>query len=98
MLFVKYLFTTVGFGLLLAAAGVLIYDLYLFLKPQPTPEIRILVLRWRMALRVAAAGSIPLLIGLGIQVVPSGRAGVRISQLGELCPARFIRACIGHFR
>lgn len=86
MLFVKYLFTTVGFGLLLAAAGVLIYDLYLFLKPQPTPEIRILVLRWRMALRVAAAGSIPLLIGLGIQVVPSGRAGVRISQLGGTLP------------
>jgi regulator of protease activity HflC (stomatin/prohibitin superfamily) len=81
MLFVKYLFTTVGFGLLLVGAGILIYDLYLFLKPRPPEESRTFVLRWRMAVRVSAAGMLPILIGLGIHVVPSGKAGVRVSQL-----------------
>lgn len=36
------------------------------------------VLRWRLALRHAATGVVPLLLGLSLVVVPSGRAGVRV--------------------
>jgi len=92
MLFVKYLFTTVGFGLLVGAVGILIYDLYLFLRPLPSneaetpPEPSVFAPRWSMAARVLAVGLIPLLMGLSIHVVPSGQAGIRISQLQGTLP------------
>jgi regulator of protease activity HflC (stomatin/prohibitin superfamily) len=44
--------------------------------PQPLPPVR-----WRRARREAAVGALFLLYGLSITVVPSGRAGVRVSQL-----------------
>ena len=76
MLFVKYLFSTIGIGLLLGAAGVLIFDLYrMFREHAPG-----LTLRWRLAMRVAGCGFLALLGGLSITVVPSGQAGVEISQ------------------
>ena len=76
MLFVKYVFSTIGIGLLLGAAGLLIFDLYRIFKlhgPQ-------LAIRWRLAMRIAASGFLALLAGLSIAVVPSGQAGVEISQ------------------
>jgi regulator of protease activity HflC (stomatin/prohibitin superfamily) len=42
----------------------------------PLPPVR-----WRRARREAAVGALFLLYGLSITVVPSGRAGVRVSQL-----------------
>ena len=76
MLFVKYLLSTIGIGLLLGAAGVLIFDLYrMFQLRAPA-----LTLRWRLAMRVAGSGFLALLAGLSITVVPSGQAGVEISQ------------------
>src|SRR5260221_9625758 len=44
--------------------------------PEPLPPVR-----WRSARREAAASVLFLLYGLSIVVVPSGRAGVRVSQL-----------------
>jgi regulator of protease activity HflC (stomatin/prohibitin superfamily) len=44
--------------------------------PEPLPAVR-----WRRARREAAASALFLLYGLSIVVVPSGRAGVRVSQL-----------------
>ena len=44
--------------------------------PPPLPPVR-----WRRARREAAASVLFLLYGLSIVVVPSGRAGVRVSQL-----------------
>ena len=44
--------------------------------PEPLPPVR-----WRRARREAAASALFLLYGLSIVVVPSGRAGVRVSQL-----------------
>jgi len=44
--------------------------------PEPLPPIR-----WRRARREAAASALFFLYGLSIVVVPSGRAGVRVSQL-----------------
>lgn len=65
MLFAKYLFSTIGFGLLLLAAGILIYDLY----------------------QAAGIGLLSVLVSLSIAIVPSGQAGVEISQWRGTLPA-----------
>jgi regulator of protease activity HflC (stomatin/prohibitin superfamily) len=87
MLFLKYLLMWGGIGMISAAAGILAYDLYLEMKyrqalatagagPLPAaPHIR-----WRGALGLAMLAWGPILLALGIVVVPSGMAGVRISQ------------------
>lgn len=84
MLFTKYLLCIAGSGLLLIAAGILIYDLYRTvrrpLEPQPRP-------RWRQSSRLAAIAVLPLLPGLSLSVVPSGHAGVCISQISGTQPA-----------
>ena len=76
MLFVKYLLSTIGIGLLLGAAGLLIFDLYRMFKLR----ISGVALRWRLATRVAGSGFLALLAGISIAVVPTGQAGVEISQ------------------
>ncbi len=38
-------------------------------------------IRWGLALRLAAAGTAPALLGLSIALIPSGMAGVRVSQM-----------------
>jgi regulator of protease activity HflC (stomatin/prohibitin superfamily) len=42
--------------------------------------------RWRAAARLAGLALIPLLAGLSIVVVPSGKAGVRVSQVSGTLP------------
>ena len=81
MLFLKYLLCTIGTGLLLAGAGILIYDLYLTFRT-PTPR----KLRSGISLRLEAIGIIPLLLGMSLSVVPAGHAGVRISQFSGAEP------------
>jgi len=91
MLIAKYLLLYGGIGMAVFAAGILIHDLYLELQyrkvqttgaalPAP-PQIR-----WRSALALALLAWAPLLIALGIVVVPSGMAGVRISQTSGTIP------------
>jgi regulator of protease activity HflC (stomatin/prohibitin superfamily) len=75
-----------GIAMILAAVAILAYDLYLMLRrkaaiasgaelpPSVTP------FRWRPALALAFLGWGPILLALGIVVIPSGMAGVRISQ------------------
>ena len=94
MLFVKYVFSTIGIGLLLGAAGLLIFDLYRIFKLR-APAV---ALRWRLAMRVAGSGFLALLAGLSITVIPSGQAGVRSASLKGLCHEPYIRAFIGLFR
>jgi len=86
MLFLKYLLTWGGIGMIAVAAGILIHDLYLQTRrrlavqagqtepPEQTP------VRWRAALAFALLAWGPILLALGIVVVPSGMAGVRVSQ------------------
>src|SRR5437763_15001302 len=76
---------TCGIGMITMAVAILSYDLYLQLQyrrmlpaaptPQPMPR-----LRWREAVALAMLAWGPILIALGIIVVPSGMAGVRVSQ------------------
>ena len=86
MLFLKYLLMWGGVGMIVAAAGILAYDVYFELQYRrarekttvplpPTP-----VVRWRGALALALLAWGPMLLALGIVVVPSGTAGVRVSQ------------------
>lgn len=87
MLFLKYLLMTGGIGMMVVAASILMYDLSLELRyrramggdgtvPLPAPP----QIRWRTALAFAMLAWAPLLIALSIVVIPSGMAGVRVSQ------------------
>ncbi len=82
MLFVKYVLSTIGIGFLLAAAGLLIFDLYRIFWLHQTE----LVPRWRLATRAGVSGFLGLMLGLSIALVPSGHAGVKISQFGGTVP------------
>ncbi len=87
MLFIKYLLTWGGIGMIVAAAGILLFDLYREMqykqaiatggdgqKPEE-PGIR-----WRTTVALALLAWGPILMAAGIVVVPSGMAAVRVSQ------------------
>jgi regulator of protease activity HflC (stomatin/prohibitin superfamily) len=77
MLLVKYLLVTGAIGLFVSAAAIVILDLYrAFRVPDAAAPVR-----WRLAGRLAALGWLALLPALSVVVVPSGMAGVRVSQV-----------------
>ena len=90
MLLVKYALLAAGFAGLAWSAALVLLDLRRReehrrrlavapageVPPPPPPPVR-----WRRAGREAAASGLALLYGMSIVVVPSGRAGVRVSQL-----------------
>ena len=86
MLFLRNLLMWGGVGMIIAAAGIMAYDLYLELQyrqarekaTEPMPPMP--TVRWRGALALALLAWGPMLLALGIVVVPSGMAGVRVSQ------------------
>src|SRR5437762_1352301 len=92
MLFLKYLLTSSGIAMMVIAAGILAYDFYLEIKhhqAQATPEAAPTAaphIRWRASLALALLAWGPLLIAAGIVVVPSGMAGVRVSQTKGTLP------------
>ena len=75
MLLLKWFFLISAVGMFAAAAAILIQDL------RKAAE-----LRWRVAARLAVLAWAPLAIGLSIAIVPSGMAGVAISQLSGVEP------------
>src|SRR5580692_7654079 len=89
MLVLKYLLLIAGVAMFVIAAGILTYDAYLLISwqsrrlnldpaagaPGPAPAIR-----WRTTVAFSMLAWAPLLISAGIVIVPSGRAGVRVSQ------------------
>ena len=77
MLLLKYQFLMSAAGLFGGAAAMLFLDL------RRAGETRI---RWEKAGRFVLIGMLPLLLGLSIAVVPSGMAGVRISQVSGVLP------------
>jgi len=87
MLFLKNLLMWGGVGMILTAIAILAHDLYRLNQHRqlafdgggeplpPSPHVR-----WRISLALAMLAWAPLLVALSIVVVPSGMAGVRISQ------------------
>jgi regulator of protease activity HflC (stomatin/prohibitin superfamily) len=94
MLALKYLLMTCGVGMMIAAAWILVYDLYreiIYRRTLAAPEGAVgapppVVLRWRTSLALALLAWGPLLVAFSIVVVPSGMAGVRVSQISGTVP------------
>lgn len=89
MLLLKYLLLSAGIAMFTIAAGILTYDAYLLIAWQrkrlnPDPEAGALgpvpTVRWRTPVALVMLAWAPLLISAGIVIVPSGMAGVRVSQ------------------
>ena len=98
MLFVKYLLVTGAVGSLATAAVIVILDLYrAFRVPDAAAPVR-----WRVAGRLVALAWLALLPALSLVVVPSGMAGVRVSQIsgtlgGTLYPGvHFVAPLVQH--
>jgi regulator of protease activity HflC (stomatin/prohibitin superfamily) len=77
MIVLKVLLEILGFAMLAAAVGLVMFDV---INHHRRPQ-------WRLPARLALLGLIPLLAGLSIAVVPAGRAGVRVSQISGTLPA-----------
>ena len=93
MLFLKYLLMLSGIAMITVAAGILTYDIYLEIKYRralamadagPLPPVP--QMRWRSSLALVLLAWGPILLALGIVVVPSGMAGVRVSQSSGTLP------------
>jgi hypothetical protein len=86
MLALKNLMMAGGIGMMIAAVCILAYDLYrgvLQRRALATAEAVAapVVLCWRTSLALAMLAWGPILMALSIVVVPSGMAGVRVSQM-----------------
>jgi regulator of protease activity HflC (stomatin/prohibitin superfamily) len=92
MLFVKYLLMMGGVGMIAVAAAILAYDLYQEFQYKNAVAggtgagLREPHWRWRGALALALLAWGPILLAVGIIVVPSGMAGVRVSQTSGTVP------------
>src|SRR5580704_1003627 len=93
MLALKYLLITCGLGMMIAAVCILTYDLYreiLYRRMLETAGgaagAAPVVLRWRTSLALVMLAWGPLLVAFSIVVVPSGMAGVRVSEMSGTVP------------
>ena len=86
MVLFKYLMLLSGAGMIAAAVALLSRDLYLLSQHKrassnpETPAQPAPATHWRGALALALLAWGPILLAMGIVVVPSGMAGVRVSQ------------------
>jgi regulator of protease activity HflC (stomatin/prohibitin superfamily) len=92
MIFLKYLLLLGGAGMIVAAIALLARDLYALARHKqlaaagtaPMPEAPEVGWRGASALALLAWG--PILLAMGIVVVPSGMGGVRVSQTSGTLP------------
>jgi regulator of protease activity HflC (stomatin/prohibitin superfamily) len=93
MLLLKYLLSLAAMGMFAVAVAILTFDVYLLIQyrrllakgltenlPIPRP------IRWLTAARLAALALVPLVLSQSLIVVPSGSAGVRVSQISGTLP------------
>src|SRR5450755_2881909 len=94
MLALKNLLMAGGLGMILVAVSILVYDLYhevLYRKALAAPAGTMALpprpeWRWRTSLALALLAWGPILLAFSIVVVPSGMAGVRVSQMSGTEP------------
>src|SRR5580704_12039956 len=93
MLALKYLMIAGGLGMILVAVSILGYDVYRELlyrralaTPGPGTVPPLPEWRWRTSLALALLAWGPILVAFSIVVVPSGMAGVRVSQTSGTVP------------
>ena len=93
MLALKYLLITGGLGMILVAVSILGYDLYrelLYRRALATPGAVTVPAppqwRWRTSLALALLAWGPILLAFAIVVVPSGMAGIRVSEMSGTVP------------
>src|SRR5229473_3108459 len=93
MVFLRYLLLWGGTGMIAAAAAILARDFYLAAKHKPSltaagagPALEAPSFHWRNAIALALLAWVPILLSYGIVVVPSGMAGVRVSQTSGTLP------------
>lgn len=91
MLAFKYLFIIVAVALFIAAAAIVAYDVWIGIRNrrralEAGTTISEEPIRWRTSVALVIVAWLPLLIALSIAVVPSGHAGVRISQVSGTRP------------
>ncbi len=93
MLALKYLLITGGLGMILVAVSILGYDLYrelMYRRALAMPDAASLPplpnWHWRTSVALALLAWGPILLAFSIVVVPSGMAGIRISQTTGTIP------------
>jgi regulator of protease activity HflC (stomatin/prohibitin superfamily) len=93
MLALRYLLITGGVAMMIAAVCILTYDLYremLYRRALETPGGAVgaapVVVRWRTSLALGMLAWGTLLVAFSIVVVPSGMAGVRVSEISGTVP------------
>jgi regulator of protease activity HflC (stomatin/prohibitin superfamily) len=93
MLALRYLLIMCGLGMIFGAVCILTYDLYremLYRRAMETPGGAVTAkpgsIRWRASLALAMLAWGPMLVAFSIVVVPSGMAGVRVSQTSGIVP------------
>jgi regulator of protease activity HflC (stomatin/prohibitin superfamily) len=92
MLALKYLLITTGLGMIFVALSILTFDLYrelLHRRSLATPGANPVPhhpLRWQASLALGMLAWGPMLLAFAIVVVPSGMAGVRVSQMSGTVP------------
>src|SRR5579862_5581908 len=92
MLVLKYLLIAGGLTMMIAAAGILAYDLnraMLYRRAIANGGVSgtaPVALRWRSSLALGMLAWGPLLIALSIVVVPGGMAAVRLSEVSGVKP------------
>jgi regulator of protease activity HflC (stomatin/prohibitin superfamily) len=92
MITLKNLLISGGLGMILVAVSILAYDFYREIlyrqavKTQDASADPPAQLRWRTSLALALLAWGPLLVAFSIVIVPSGMAGVRVSQISGTLP------------